>query len=220
MYLKDLPAHHAVLIVHHNRKEIGSLLWEELGTTPSMHKFVDQAVFDIDTARELIVWANTPYHEPRFAIVSFHTATLPAQNAMLKVLEEPSEGVRFVLVTSNKEHLLETVISRMRFFVPDKKETISSLAHEFLETNPSSRMKLKGIVELLGQEDEEGRKDREAIRAFILGLINALSRNTKIPKKYIKEAFVMASYVGDPSTSGKTIVEYLSFLLPKCDIIA
>ncbi len=185
-----------------------------------MHKYVNQAVLDIHTVRELIVWAHTPYHEERVAIVSFHTATLPAQNAMLKILEEPGEKVRFILITSNKEHLLETVISRTRLITPQDVSQVNVFAKEFLETKPALRFKLKGVTALLAQEDEEGRKDREAVRSFIVSLVDVLATDKKIPKKYIKETLEMASYAGDPSVTVKFIIEYLSLLLPRCDTIS
>lgn len=220
MKLADLPNHHAVLIVHPNRKDLGASLFSELGEAPSMHRFINQAVLDIETVRNLIAWANIPYHESRIAVISFHIAPHAAQNAMLKILEEPRQGIRFVLVTSNIESLLETVISRTMLVRYDQEERNLSLALRFLKEMPSARMKLKGVAELLAGEDEEGRKDRESVRAFILSLAEALAKEKKIPKKYVKETLAMASYAGDPSVTVKFIIEYLSLLLPKCDIIS
>lgn len=220
MKLRDIPNHHAVLVVHHDRQELGVSLWDELNTGPSMHKFVNQAVLDIDTAREIIAWANSPYNNERIAIISFHTASLPAQNAMLKILEEPKAGVRFILVTSNREHLIDTVISRTHLFIPEAGGNTDVLVREFLQTKPVSRIKLKSITALLAQEDEGGRKDRESVRSFILGLAEEISKDKKIPKKYVKETLAMASFTGDPSVTVKYIIEYLSLLLPKCDTLS
>lgn len=220
MKLRDLPNHHAVLVIHHGRQELGVSLWEELNTRPSMHKFVNQAVLDIDTAREIIAWANSPYNDERIAIISFHTASLPAQNAMLKILEEPKAGIRFILITSNREHLLDTIISRTHMLIPKAGAETDSLVREFLQAKPASRIKLKSITMLLAQEDEEGRKDRESARSFILGLAEELSKDKKIPKKYVEETLQMASYAGDPSVTVKFIIEYLSLLLPKCDTLS
>ena len=45
-----------------------------------------------------------------------------AANAMLKSIEEPSSGITFIFLTSNKEDLLQTIISRSQaFYLPDKK---------------------------------------------------------------------------------------------------
>jgi hypothetical protein len=68
-------------------------------------------------------------------------------------------------------------------------------------------------VELLARVDEEGRKDREGVRAFILSIAEALSK-AKAQPRYITETIQVASYSSDSSTSGKALIEYLSLLLP------
>lgn len=46
-------------------------------------------------------------------VLSFDQATREAQNALLKVLEEPTEGTHFFLITPNKGDLLPTLLSRV-----------------------------------------------------------------------------------------------------------
>lgn len=204
--------HHALLYVTSDRRAQSKFVWETLVPSPA-HKLVEMTVFDIDTARELFSWAQTPYHEPKVAVISFHTAGIPAQNAMLKLLEEPRAGVRFVLVTSNGEQLLPTVLSRVQKVRGDPTLAETSSAKEFLATKPEARMALPFIVSLLKQEDEEGRKDREAVRAFILSLLGVI-RGSPSARAHVEEVLQMASYAGDSSASAKGIVEYLALLLP------
>ena len=113
MKLQNLPAHHAVLIVHKDRVGVSTNLWEELTKDSIAHRHFNQTVLDIDTARTIISWADSSYNGKKIALISFHIATHQAQNAMLKMLEEPKENVNFIVVTSNKESLLDTVLSRM-----------------------------------------------------------------------------------------------------------
>jgi hypothetical protein len=216
MKLSDLPAHHAVLVIHGERGAVGAALWKEMEEQSLAHRFFDQTVLDIETVRQLISWAQTPYNGEKIALVSFHTAGIPAQNAMLKILEEPRNGVRFMLLTSNKEQLLPTVLSRVHEVqsVTNDKQIPHSEALLFLETKPTLRMKLPYVVELLSREDEEGRKDRESTRHFILGLVNVLSTSKQVQPLHIQETLEMASYAGDPSSSGKALLEYLALLLP------
>lgn len=49
-----------------------------------------------------------------YIIVEAETMNVPAQNAALKLLEEPPRGVHFILCTDNPEKLLVTVRSRCR----------------------------------------------------------------------------------------------------------
>lgn len=215
MKLSDFPQHHAVLLVSAEREKSAASLFEELSALSPAHRFFNQTVLDIDTARNIISWANTPYNEEKIGLISFHTSGVPAQNAMLKILEEPRVGVRFILVTSNKEVLLPTVLSRLNV-MESKKKPASSFpnAETFLQTKPTSRIKLPYVVELLSREDEEGRKDREGVRKFILELAELLRKENKVESKYMKETLEMASYASDPSASGKAILEYLSLSLP------
>jgi hypothetical protein len=216
----SLVKHHATLLVHPKRKEATSIVWEELEAASIANRLFDATVLDIDTARQIISWSKTPYHESRIALISFHTAGIPAQNALLKLLEEPQAGVRFILITSNRSALIETVISRVDI------QDISSLNQEeapeqspakiFLKTPYTERMKLPYITELLSRVDEEDRKDREAVRMFILSLIPLLTE-TQRESRYILETLEIASYASDPSSSGKTLLEYLSLLLPVID---
>jgi DNA polymerase-3 subunit delta' len=219
MKLNALPNHHAVLLIHKDRKTISDALWNELSLSSPAHTYFNHTVLDIDTARAIMSWASTPYNEVRTALITFHIATHQAQNAMLKMLEEPQAHVRFVIVTSNKESLLDTVLSRV-VTVGDDESRIPDSVYTFLQTKPALRMKLPEIVALAAREDEEGRKDREAIRQFVLHIVSVLGKEKHIPHTYIQETLRMASYTGDTSTSGKTILEYLSLLLPVCGILS
>jgi hypothetical protein len=152
------------------------------------------------------------------ALLSFHTITLPAQNALLKILEEPRGGVRFILITSNKETLLPTLLSRLQEQSLDKASLSEfSYVKQFLNANHSERMKLPCIVNLISAVDEENRKDREGVRMFILSLAAYLSSHN-VASLHAKEVLEIASYAGDPSSSGKALLEYLSLLLPETKV--
>ncbi|MCX6756995.1 MAG: hypothetical protein NTW35_02500 [Candidatus Nomurabacteria bacterium] len=220
MKLSDLSKHHAVLIVDSEREATSLSLWNELQALSPAHRFFNQTVLDIDTARKIISWANTPYNEEKIALISFHTSGIPAQNSMLKILEEPREGVRFILITSNKDNLIDTVISRVQIqSIDDRRQiTENTNAKVFLETNPTSRMKLPLVTELLSRVDEEERKDKESVRKFILQIAEFLGSQSAsgrmVKSKYIEETLQMASYASDPSVSVKALLEYLALLLP------
>ncbi len=209
--------HHATLFVHNDRKTFAHTIWNELRENSLAHILHDHTVLDIDTARALTSWANTPYEGEKVALLSFHTITLPAQNALLKILEEPRIGVRFILVTSNREALLPTFFSRLQYQEEGETSKEHNEAKKFLATEPEERMKLPYIVSLLANKDEEDRKDREGVRTFILSLISELNKATLAPH-YALTTLEFASYAGDPSSSGKNILEYLALLLPQTKV--
>lgn len=217
MKLSQLPSHHAVLLTSNERKAYGFALWEELQSLSPAHRFFDQTVLDIETAREIISWAATPYNEKKIALISFHTAGIPAQNALLKVLEEPRTGVSFILLTSNKENLVDTVLSRVHHIPISSNNSDTMEAEIFFETAPEERMSLPCIVTLLAKKDEEDRKDREALRVFIFSLVEK-GREISLEPRYMVELLEVASYVSIPSSSGKALLEYLSLLLPQTKV--
>jgi len=83
----------------------------------------DKTVITIDQIREeLISEANYKPHEGAyrvFIIDDAHQLNDQAQNALLKVTEEPGDRIVIILVTSRPSELIDTIISRcriLRFF--------------------------------------------------------------------------------------------------------
>ncbi|MES2200894.1 MAG: DNA polymerase III subunit delta' [candidate division FCPU426 bacterium] len=71
--------------------------------------------FKVEQVRELLKEASLrPYEAPRrlFVLDKAELLTGGAGNALLKVLEEPVEGLVFVLVSTNRSRLLPTIASR------------------------------------------------------------------------------------------------------------
>jgi DNA polymerase III subunit delta' len=69
----------------------------------------------IETIRELIgklAFGSHGQSIQYFIIIDAHLATHAAQNALLKSLEEPPGNTQIILVTSQKNQLLETITSR------------------------------------------------------------------------------------------------------------
>lgn len=88
----------------------------DVGSHPDMQIIVpDGTMIKVDQIRELRVEAfMTPLAaEGRvFIIDCAHTMNAAAQNALLKVLEEPPRGVTFILLSKSASALLETIRSR------------------------------------------------------------------------------------------------------------
>ncbi len=211
----EIPPHHAVLMVHKERGAVGASLFDELKELSPVHRFFDQSVLDIETARYISSWSNTPYSGEKVGLISFNTAGLEAQNALLKVLEEPRAGVRFIIITTHREHLIPTVLSRlhqMNLTQDVLHDEMYTKAYTFLTTPKVNRMNLKEVKLLLEEEDEEGRKKRESVKSFILALTDVLKTENS-ESRYILETLEFASYASRPSTSGKALIEYLALLL-------
>lgn len=80
-----------------------------------------------------------------------------AQNAILKILEEPPSYVFFIIVTTSRSTMLETVLSRVQTY------------------------------SLLGQEEEVTEKEADAVKSFVKALLNvnelALMEQTAVFQK-------------------------------------
>ena len=76
----------------------------------------DRETIGVDLIRELrgdAVISSNDLDFKVYIINDFHTMTLQAQNAALKIFEEPPKNVYFILLCENIQSVLETVISRV-----------------------------------------------------------------------------------------------------------
>lgn len=86
---------------------------------PDVHHIVPEGpLIPVDVVREQVIpeAARSPFEGRRkvFVIEEADRMNTPAQNALLKTLEEPHEDTVFVLISEREEDILETVASRCR----------------------------------------------------------------------------------------------------------
>jgi DNA polymerase III delta prime subunit len=113
----------------------------------------------IDQIRSLKKQLVTASKEKRLIIIhSFDAATLEAQNALLKTLEEKTESNQFILVGQNQERMLPTIRSRSKIVVLDKsgdqqirEATLDLLSN--IEKNPDYRFLSDPILQSITRED-------------------------------------------------------------------
>jgi DNA polymerase-3 subunit delta' len=179
-----------------------------------MYDVIDTKVLDIDTARGLRLWASTSYGKPKTMILSFHTITVPAQNALLKILEEPGPMSRFVLITSHKDGLLPTVHSRLIEHDVNEEAEVSKTVKLFLKTDPLSRMKLEEVQALLEAKDDSERKDRESVQAFLSQVLEQMILHKAEPSM-LRDVADAVLHASNPSSSGKVLVEYIALRAPR-----
>lgn len=86
---------------------------------PDVHHIVPEGpLIPVDVIRESVIpeAARSPFEGRRkvFIIEESERMNPPAQNALLKTLEEPQEDTIFILLSDREEELLETIHSRCR----------------------------------------------------------------------------------------------------------
>lgn len=96
-----------------------SCLWMTTKTHPEslyVAPLEDSAVISIDQIRELtnIMHLTPQYAQKRCIVIDqAHTLTGAASNALLKILEEPTQTTVFIIVSSYKQRLKPTILSRL-----------------------------------------------------------------------------------------------------------
>lgn len=137
--------HHALLL-------LGSFEWA-LSELPPHLQHEDTDVqhltggrMGIDDARAL---TSAAYQKPlsapyRYFILGFREYTIEAQNALLKLLEEPPETAQFYIVIENHAKLLPTLLSRLVVEASESSVNEASSVHAdartFMEASYTERL--------------------------------------------------------------------------------
>lgn len=120
-----------------------------------------------------------------FVLLHAEHASIPAQNALLKTLEEPPPGIHLILTTSAPMSLLPTILSRC--------QTLTDLSpvveHARSESDAAAQELWQTITAARSYSDvisgTESLKERETavatLRSLVLLLYNAHLRTAKLP---------------------------------------
>lgn len=110
----------------------------------------------IEDIRNLYQQTRSKFTKPRVCILDFgdRTMTHGAQNAFLKLLEEPQPNIYFILATHHPEFLLPTIISRCQRV--DMRPITKQQTQELLDTlqaeDPVKRARIQYVAEGLPAE--------------------------------------------------------------------
>lgn len=157
----------------------------------------------------LIVAASRAYHE--------------AQNALLKLFEEPSPGTYIFLVLPSLGGLLPTLRSRVQVLTQgavsrSSKQEIPEVAEEFLK---GGREKRSAIIKRLtsGKDEERRRELRDEAIAIVNGIeMAAYAKFTKrggSAAALLADVATLRGYLYDRSAPVRMILEHLSLVMPK-----
>lgn len=158
-------------------------------------------------AKAIIVSASRAYHE--------------AQNALLKLFEEPPAGTHLFLILPSLGGLLSTLRSRVQVLSSGRNAEIALTedAEEFLK---ASRERRSAIAKKLatGKDEDERRKNRD--RA--IGIVNGAEATAyeAFKKKEspalvaaLRDISILRGYLYDRSAPVRMILEHLALVLPK-----
>lgn len=207
--------HHAYLVTG----TMGELL-EHLGEDAHGYDFWrgEFATFGIDESRDLKERAGRKAATEggkKIFVISAHTFTLEAQNALLKLFEDPVSDTHFFILTPSAQHLIPTLKSRLFDLAPavaqrKEGESEKKIAKEFL--NASYPLRIAFAVKIA---KEEGAK-QTALEIIECILLHIRERNA-VPKREDAEILEKLSryrdYLFGRSPSVKMILESAAIML-------
>jgi len=135
-------------------------------------------LFSVEDARKLIdaAYRSASGDSGKLIIASAPRLFHEAQNALLKVFEEPPEGVTLVLVVPSVGILLPTLRSRLLPLpaMENKNGELTPIARSFIEASSNEREKL--IEKLLDKAKSDKDDVKQSARAEAVGLLEGLMR--------------------------------------------
>ncbi len=124
-----------LILVSQSKKEINQFIEKKIKKNDAILIRIkrQKSEYSIDEIREVNREAHIYHQKLRiYYFEDFHLSSLPAQNAFLKLLEEPPVNVQFILSVSNTYYLLPTITSRAKLIKIDKK-TINDVQNHLTE---------------------------------------------------------------------------------------
>jgi len=160
-----------------------------------------------DESKMIIIAATRAYHE--------------AQNALLKLFEEPTDDTYLFLILPTLGGLLPTLRSRVQVLKvgTDQHVVASELAHEFLKATHEKRSAM--IKKLTtGKDEDERRENRDKALAIVNGVeaaaYEAMKKGNESPAygALLQDTTQLRDFLYDRSAPVKMLLEHLSLVIP------
>lgn len=222
--------HHAYVIEAPREEGVAMLraLMEEFGIqtkgNPDFHEYLLD-VFLLEHAHVLRREQSLRGSEgaKKIFLVAFNTILSEAQNALLKTLEEPTEGAHFFFVTRTSRVLLPTLLSRMQVVrgrpqITGQKSKEKNEGEEFLYATTFERMNM--IEAWVKAKAEKKPKAKEEVRIFLGSLEHALydvlQKGGNVTRA-LEHVLSAERILSERSPSLKLLLEHLALTVPKID---
>lgn len=215
--------HHAFAIGA--RKEEGiaeALAWAERELGMKAHGNPDVVVLrygllSVEDARNVVEAASgAPLTgEHKVVIIAADRAYHEAQNALLKLFEEPPTGTYLFLVLPNLGGLLPTLRSRVHILHRDgsqREAAISPETEAFLKAGKEKRSTM--IKKIAEHKTGDAALAREEAIALVNGIETFLYRDLERNATVLEDIATLRGHLYDRSAPVKMILEHLAILVP------
>ena len=156
--------------------------------------------FQIEQANKTLKEAYIASNETKYLFLCGATFRVEAQNALLKILEEPPKNIVFILLVSSKNSLLPTIYSRLPY-----KNLKKVVEKDDIELN-IKKLDLKDIYTFI-KNNQKITKD-EAINIVETILIKANKENIKLNQKEL-DIFFKSIKLLELNSKPTTVLTYL-----------
>lgn len=169
--------------------------------------------FGIGDSREMISKASVrPFFKNKVFILEISYFSTESANALLKTLEEPSEGNYFFIITSSREDIIPTLRSRLSIVnIPSDigmSEERKKFCENFLKDLPQNR--LKTIKKLL----KKGEEKEKAIE-FLNELEFVLHESRTFTLSVLEQISQCRDFLYQKGGSPKMVLEHIALILPQ-----
>ncbi len=199
--------HHALLV--YDKEPFSCDLARILGTTPDrVHEFQKCTVADVRTV-VASAWLR-PEGEDREQLIAVKTEFIveEAQQALLKIVEEPPVGTRFVFVLPEGYTILSTLQSRFQIVEQTEVEVGGTAQFaSFIEADYKDRM--AQIEVAIKQKDQLWQKAiKDGLRFYLMSRKTNLNGVTLDQLQYVLQTLLSRG------ASNKFLLEQLALVLP------
>ena len=200
----DIINNSTILIVNSVDEALNSLLLNYPIHNTRVIKNEEKDEFQIAQANLAIKEAYISSNDIKYIFLCGATFRIEAQNALLKILEEPPKNVVFILIVSSKNSLLPTIYSRLPY-----KNLKKSVKKDSLNLN-LKKLDLKDIYTFL-KDNQKVTKD-EAINIVETLLVDINSQNIKLSSQNL-DVFYKSIQLLQLNSRASNVLTYLLLTL-------
>lgn len=203
--------HHAQLFIQNpNDQTCVQSLIEELSIGSGDVRTYFRERFSVDDARDAgsKIWTSPMASKHTLTVIATHKIDHEAQNALLKVCEEPPAHAYIALIVPSEDMILPTL--RSRFVLGEKISATEdfSLAKSFLSGGSAERKK---IVEKIHKD-----KDTATARKLIqdLEVLLGMRKDKEVFFDELQDLVAFRQYTEQKGAGNKYMLEHLALTLP------
>ncbi|RZV15121.1 DNA polymerase III subunit delta' [Aliarcobacter butzleri] len=205
MILLDFIENSSILIVNNIEETLNLMLPKYPLHSIRVIKNEEKEEFLIAQANETIKEAFIATSEKKYLFLCGSTFRKEAQNALLKILEEPPKNIVFILITNSKTSLLPTIYSRLPYkYLKKSEQKIESS----LDLN---RLDLKDIYTFLQENQKISKQEaKDIVESLLLKANNQKIKFSQKKLDFFSKAIKLLELNSKPINVLTTLLLYLS----------